>query len=200
MAYHSQVLPSIWLSVRSEESPPHQARNDVRQRALALSVANIPVAIACSGDICWQTPDFYYCPTLRHVIVHENACHVGASVASREHTSRLGQWAGGRWTTSEDKICAKLLRRAQNAPRNPFQNRSAERGSSFPRQRKISKQSYRIRGSGRRVACLDGLRLTSAPHPVGPSIAPLRNAGFGFSHNRHFRRSFAKLPHRLLKP
>lgn len=52
----------------------------------------------------------------------------------------------------------------------------------------------------RKARCLSRRTQTyPAPHPIGPSRAPLRVAGFGFSHNRHFRRSFAEYPTGCLK-
>lgn len=66
--------------------------------ALVLSAANASAAVACTGDVCWHTPEVYEYPPSARVIIHEDGWQAGPTIVWREHPGR-GYWEGDRWTT-----------------------------------------------------------------------------------------------------
>jgi hypothetical protein len=65
---------------------------------LAGSVAIASAAIACRGNVCWHTSEWYDYPSESRVIIHPDGWRWGPRERYmwREHEGR-GYWRGDRW-------------------------------------------------------------------------------------------------------
>jgi hypothetical protein len=64
---------------------------------LALPASSVSAAIACTGNVCWHTPERYEYPPEARVIIHPDDWHWRRHERYfwREHEGR-GYWRGGR--------------------------------------------------------------------------------------------------------